>query len=105
MLFLVLDPSDFDKIFLTPASSTTALTAPPALTPVPSQAGFNKILLAPCTPVASCGIVPSTIETFVTFLVAAATAFLIASGTSFDYILLCYQYLCFLNLLFCFLKN
>ena len=76
------EPSDLDKMFLTPANSTTALTAPPALTPVPSHAGLSKILLAPIVPTASCGIVPLTIETFTTFFVAAATAFFIASGTS-----------------------
>ncbi|CCY46376.1 ribosomal protein [Firmicutes bacterium CAG:822] len=79
----MLDPSDLDKISLTPASSNTDLTGPPALTPVPLEAGFNKTLLAPLLPIASCGIVlPPTIATLVTFLVAAATAFLIAVGTS-----------------------
>ena len=57
---------------LTPASSSTALTGPPALTPVPETAGFNLTRLAPSTPIASCGIVlSSTNDTVTTFLVAA----------------------------------
>lgn len=78
------EPNDFESISLTPASSSTDLTGPPALTPVPSAAGLSKTLLAPLTPIASCGIVlSSTIDTLTTCLVAAWTAFLIASGTSF----------------------
>jgi flagellar protein FlaI len=38
------EPSDLDKISLIPTSSSTGLTAPPAISPVPSLAGFNKIL-------------------------------------------------------------
>jgi hypothetical protein len=49
----VFDPNDLDKISLIPANSSTALTGPPALTPVPLTAGFNNTLLAPLTPIAS----------------------------------------------------
>ena len=84
MLIFVFDPSDLDKISLTPASSSTALTGPPALTPVPLTAGLSKTLLALLTPIASWEIVlSSTNLTLTMFLVAAETAFLIASGTSF----------------------
>ena len=72
MLSLVRDPSDLDTISRTPASSNTARTAPPAITPVPSTAGFNKTLAAPFVPITSCWIVlPSTRGIFTTFLVAA----------------------------------
>ena len=79
----MLEPSDLDKISFTPASSSTALTGPPALTPIPLAAGLSITLLAPLTPIASWEIVLlSTNDTVITFLVAAETAFLIASGTS-----------------------
>ena len=45
-MIFVFDPSDFEIISLTPANSRTALTGPPALTPVPLEAGFNITLLA-----------------------------------------------------------
>jgi ribosomal protein S5 len=41
----LLDPRDLVKISLIPASSITGLAAPPAITPVPSLAGFKMILL------------------------------------------------------------
>ena len=41
------DPSDFVTMFVTPADSTTARTAPPAMIPVPSGAGFSSTLPAP----------------------------------------------------------
>jgi hypothetical protein len=40
------DPKDFAIISVIPASSRTGLAAPPAISPVPSEAGFNNILLA-----------------------------------------------------------
>lgn len=40
------EPNDFVKISLIPASSTTGRVAPPAITPVPSLAGFKIIRLA-----------------------------------------------------------
>src|SRR3954471_18542303 len=41
------DPSDFDSTSRIPASSSTARTPPPAMTPVPSEAGFRKTRPAP----------------------------------------------------------
>ncbi len=41
ILIGVLEPSDFDKISATPASSNTARTGPPAITPVPAEAGLK----------------------------------------------------------------
>ena len=52
------DPFDFAKTSFTPALSKTARIAPPALTPVPLEAGLIKtrepLNFASC----SCGIVP-----------------------------------------------
>ena len=46
-LRLLLEPRDFVLIFRTPANSRTARTGPPAITPVPSGAGFNSTLELP----------------------------------------------------------
>src|SRR5947208_2878763 len=46
------------RISWMPATSTTARTAPPAITPVPSDAGLSKTSPAPNRPSASCGIEP-----------------------------------------------
>ncbi len=40
-------PSDFVRMFWTPADSSTARTAPPAMTPVPSEAGLSMTRPAP----------------------------------------------------------
>ena len=69
-------------MFLYPASSNTDLAAPPAISPVPSAAGFNNTFPAPKCPIISCGIVVSTIGTSIRFFLASSIAFLIASGTS-----------------------
>ena len=81
-IYLLVNPIDFDKISVIPASSNTARTGPPAITPVPSEAGFKKTLPAPYTPVTSCGIVVPTEGTIIKFVFAASIAFLIAAGTS-----------------------
>jgi len=44
-LFGLFEPKDFAIISLTPESSRTGLAAPPAISPVPSDAGFKRILL------------------------------------------------------------
>ena len=50
MLIGVLEPRDFERISVIPASSSTARTGPPAITPVPGAAGLIKISPAPkCT--------------------------------------------------------
>src|SRR5262249_48494804 len=46
-LSLLFDPKLLVRISLTPADSTTALTAPPAITPVPGAAGKSRTLAAP----------------------------------------------------------
>ena len=76
------DPSDLDRMFWIPASSTTARTGPPAITPVPSTAGFKNTRPPPWTPVISCGIVVFIIGTSTKLFLASSTAFLIASGIS-----------------------
>jgi hypothetical protein len=44
------DPRHLVRTFLMPATSTTARTGPPAMTPVPSEAGFYKTLPEPNSP-------------------------------------------------------
>ena len=83
ILIFVLDPNDLETISLTPANSNTARTAPPAMIPVPRDAGFRTTRVAPLIPIVSCGIVlSSTIGTLIKFLLALFKALLTASGTS-----------------------
>src|SRR2546422_7587784 len=51
------EPSDFVSTFWMPADSTTARTAPPAMRPVPSGAGFSSTLPEPNLPITSRAIV------------------------------------------------
>ena len=51
MLIGVFEPKDFERISPTPASSSTARTGPPAITPVPSEAGLIRISPAPKCPI------------------------------------------------------
>src|SRR5436190_13556675 len=66
-----------------PADSTTARTAPPAMMPVPSGAGFNSTDPAPKWPCTGCGIDDPAIGARTSAFFAASIAFLIAEGTSF----------------------
>src|SRR5260221_4572694 len=77
------DPSDLVRMFAMPAASTTARTAPPAMMPVPSGAGFNSTLPAPKLPTMRCGMVEPCSGTRIRFFFAASMPFLIADGTSF----------------------
>src|SRR5574344_2217248 len=67
-LIFVLEPNDLEIISLTPASSLTARAEPPAITPVPSLAGFNKTFALPTLEMISSEIVllsiKSTLNTF-----------------------------------------
>ena len=47
-----------------PTASTTARTPPPAITPVPGEAGRNKTRPPPNSPIVSCGIVFSCSDIF-----------------------------------------
>src|SRR3954447_9422152 len=77
------DPSDFVMMFVTPAASTTARTAAPAMIPVPSGAGFSRTLPAPNFPMMGCGTVVPCSGTRIRPFFAASMPFLIAEGTSF----------------------
>ena len=77
------EPSDFVRMFVMPHDSTTARTAPPAMMPVPSGAGFSSTAPAPNLPTMRCGIVVPASGTRIRFFLAASMPFLIAEGTSF----------------------
>src|SRR6185436_18922860 len=77
------DPSDLVTMLAMPAASTTARTAPPAMMPVPSGAGFSSTLPAPKLPTIRCGMVVPSSGTRIRFFFAASMPFLIAEGTSF----------------------
>ena len=47
MLIGDLEPNDLLKMLLIPANSQIVRTAPPAITPVPSEAGLKNTLPAP----------------------------------------------------------
>src|SRR3974390_3088866 len=49
-------PMDLVSTFCTPAEVMTARTAPPAITPVPSGAGFSITIPEPKRPRTACGI-------------------------------------------------
>ena len=75
-------PSDFERMSLMPADSTTARTEPPAMTPVPFEAGRRSTFAAPKSAVIGCGMVRSTSGTRMRCFFASSMPFLIASGTS-----------------------
>ena len=56
---------------LYPASSSTGLTLPPVISPVPTAAGFNTTLALPNLPTYSCGIVVPTTGTVTKFFLAS----------------------------------
>src|SRR5213079_2604078 len=64
------------------AEAATARTPPPAITPVPGDAGRNSTRAPSYSPITSLGIVFSFNETFSMALRAASEAFRIASDTS-----------------------
>ena len=65
-----------------PAASTTARTAPPAITPVPGAAGLSRTRPAPNSPITSCGMVVPFREILTRFFLASSMPLRIASGTS-----------------------
>ena len=75
-------PSDFERTSWIPASSSTARTPPPAITPVPGEAGLSSTRDAECTPITSWVIVEPCIGTLKRLLRARSTPFWIATGTS-----------------------
>ena len=68
-----------------PGHSSSARTPPPAINPVPGEAGFKRTFPAPNFPIISWGIVPLTIGTVTTFFLASSMPLEIASATSFAY--------------------
>ena len=78
----LLVPSDLLRMSRIPASSSTARTPPPAITPVPSEAGFSRTLPAPERPVTWWVIVVRYLGTRKRFFLASSTAFWMATGTS-----------------------
>src|SRR5579884_2108159 len=61
----------------------TARTGPPAITPVPSGAGFSRTRPLPKRPRTGCRMVVSSTLTLRKFFFAASMPFLMAEGTSF----------------------
>src|SRR5436190_3714344 len=76
------EPRTFVRTSRTPAARITARTAPPAITPVPCEAGFISTRPEPNRPINSWGRVFSISGTRIRFFFAASTPFLIARGTS-----------------------
>ncbi len=66
-----------------PAVSSTARTGPPAMTPVPSEAGFSNTRPAPKTPIVSCGIEVPLSGTCTMLRLAISIPLRMAMGTSF----------------------
>src|SRR5262249_23341783 len=82
MLCGLLEPMHLVSTSAMPASSTPARTPPPAITPVPMDAGFSSTTPAPKRPVTSYGIVPAAIGTGIIDFFAFSMPLRIASGTS-----------------------
>ena len=70
----------FVRTSRTPTACITARTAPPAITPVPSEAGFTMTRPAPYSPISWCGRVLLISGTRISSS-CGSTPFLIASGT------------------------
>src|ERR1035438_1711214 len=66
-----------------PAHVITARTAPPAITPVPSGAGFSSTMPEPKRPSTVCGTVVCVRLIRIRFFFAASIPLRIACGTSF----------------------
>ena len=77
------DPNCLAITFLTPATSNTILTAPPAITPEPSIEGLIITLQAPKLPLTWCGILNDfVIGNLIKFFLPFVFAFLKAFTTS-----------------------
>ena len=68
-------PSDFASTSVMPAHSSTARTAPPAITPVPGAAGLSTTRPAPWWPITGCTIVRWMRGTLKKFFLAISTPF------------------------------
>src|SRR5215218_10200965 len=76
------EPSDLLRMSWIPASSSTARPPPPAIRPVPGEAGLRNTRPDPKTPVVWCVIVEPWRGTRKRFFFARSTPFWMASGTS-----------------------
>src|SRR5215203_1881273 len=77
----VVEPSALVSTSFMPASSRTALTPPPAITPVPSEAGLRSTEELSNLPVTSCGMVVLRIGTSNMLRLARSWPFWMAAGT------------------------
>src|SRR5580692_4524234 len=75
-------PNDLVSTLVIPATCITLRTGPPAITPVPSEAGFSSTCAEPYRPVTWCGIVVPFIFNLIRFFFACSIPFLMAMGTS-----------------------
>src|SRR6478609_1040847 len=82
MLMALLDPSDLLRTSWMPAHSSTARTGPPAMTPVPGDAGRSMTTPAAASPWTGCGMVPWMRGTAKNAFLASSTPLAIAAGTS-----------------------
>ncbi len=82
MLIGLDEPRDLLSTSWMPAHSSTARTGPPAITPVPGDAGRSSTTPAAFSPCAECGIVPPIRGTLKKFFLASSTPLAIAAGTS-----------------------
>src|SRR5450759_83438 len=82
MLIGLVVPRLLARMSWIPASSSTARTPPPAMTPVPSLAGLSITRAASNSPIVPCVIVVLCLGTVKMFFLASSAALVIASGTS-----------------------
>src|SRR5690625_4810834 len=77
-------PRVVDVIFCTAATSSIAFTAPPAITPVPSDAGLRRTSPAPALPTTGWCILPVLVRgILIRFFRSLSKPFWMASETSF----------------------
>ena len=76
------EPTALASTSLTPTASSTARIAPPAITPVPSDAGCMNTRAAPWPALTVCQSVAPLSSTVLIFLRAYSIDFWIATGTS-----------------------
>src|SRR5580765_3232581 len=76
------EPMDLVSTLGIPTAVMTACTGPPAMTPVPSGAGFSRTIPLPNLPNTVCWIVVARTLTLRRFFLAASIPFVIAAGTS-----------------------
>src|ERR1700674_3882992 len=81
-LYGLVEPWHFASTLVTPITSNTARIGPPAIIPVPSEAGCMKTLAAPCRPMTVWCKLPFFNDTLTILRRAWSMAFCTATGTS-----------------------